>query len=127
MNMHSFSQSPDKDALVLFVSFEAEGDFSDSTACWQSFLTIVNRLPATTVINSIKHDFPGGGMSGLILLAESHAAVHTWPEYSRAYFELATCSGAVAAVEFVNMMKLHGFSVDFKTLLTNAFIVQEEK
>jgi len=78
----------------------AYGSFDDITDVWQRFLTIVNHLTDVTVISSIKHDFPGGGFSGIILLAESHAAIHTWPEYDYAWCELATCGDPVACGEF---------------------------
>jgi len=77
--------------LVNYWSAYIAGNFADSILVWQRFLEIVGHLPGVTVISSIKHDFPGGGFSGLILLSESHAAIHTWPEYSTAWVELATC------------------------------------
>jgi len=78
----------------------------DSVAVWQRFLDIVNRLTGVTVINSIKHDFPGGGLSGLVLIAESHAAIHTWPERNMAWVELATCGDPKGIDEFKHEIKL---------------------
>lgn len=57
---------------------------------WQRFLEVVNKL-GVTVVNSTYHVFPGGGFTGLVLIAESHAAIHTWPEKNYAWCELATC------------------------------------
>ena len=38
------------------------------------------------------HQFPGaGGITGLCLLAESHLACHTYPEYETATFNLYCC------------------------------------
>ena len=35
-----------------------------------------------TVLNFVSHTFPGhGGVTGVFLLAESHASFHTWPEH----------------------------------------------
>lgn len=82
--------------LVRLYSAETQGDFSDAVVVWQEFLSLVNRLPGVSVINSVKHDFPGGGFSGLILIAESHAAIHTWPELGKAWVELATCGDPTA-------------------------------
>lgn len=34
------------------------------------------------VLNFVSHTFPGhGGVTGVFLLAESHASFHTWPEH----------------------------------------------
>lgn len=37
------------------------------------------------------HRFTPQGLSLAILLAESHVAVHTWPEHATAYVTLTTC------------------------------------
>lgn len=37
------------------------------------------------------HRFAPQGLSLAILLAESHVAVHTWPEHGTAYVTLTTC------------------------------------
>lgn len=86
--------------LVKLWSADVSLDCSNSVDVWQRFLTIANNLTGVTVINSIKHDFPGGGFSGLVLLAESHAAIHTWPELHRAWVELATCGDPAGIDDF---------------------------
>ena len=94
--------------LVKYYNAEVNLDCVDAVGVWQSFLTIINNLTGVTVINSIKHDFPGGGFSGLVLIAESHAAIHTWPELSKAWVELATCGDPVALDEFKTAIKRFG-------------------
>ncbi len=87
--------------LVQVAQATIDGDFTDSVQAWHAFIYHVARLPGVTIINSIKHDFPGGGFSGLILLGESHAAIHTWPEYGKAWVELATCGDPAALPLFL--------------------------
>ena len=87
--------------LVRTINATVTGDYSDGVQVWQDFLTVVNGLPGVTVINSMKHEFPGGGISGLVLIAESHAAIHTWPEHDKAWIELATCGDPAALDVFV--------------------------
>ena len=36
-------------------------------------------------------EFPGGGVSGIVLLAESHISIHTWPEHGYAAVDIYTC------------------------------------
>lgn len=78
-------------ALVAIAHAEVVGDCRDAIVVWQSFLEHVNHLRAVTVLATLKHDFPGGGFSGVIIIGESHAAIHTWPELDRCFIELATC------------------------------------
>ena len=92
--------------LVNVCQLEIHGDFTNIITVWQHFLSVVGNLTGVTVINSVKHDFPGGGFSGLILIAESHAAIHTWPELDKAWVELATCGDPISLIEFKNELLL---------------------
>ena len=62
----------------------------DTVELWTWFLAVMATL-SVTVLATQKHDFPGGGFSGTILLGESHAAIHTWPEVGRGWAQLVTC------------------------------------
>jgi S-adenosylmethionine decarboxylase len=38
------------------------------------------------------HQFPGAGATGAIVLAESHLAIHTWPELNAVTLDLYVCN-----------------------------------
>lgn len=45
-----------------------------------------------TVLSSHFHRFGvGEGLTGVLMLAESHITVHTWPEYDYAAFDIFMC------------------------------------
>lgn len=44
-----------------------------------------------TVINSTFHHFSPFGVSGVVVIQESHLAIHTWPEYEFAAIDIFTC------------------------------------
>ena len=48
-----------------------------------------------TVINSTFHHFSPYGVSGVVVIQESHLAIHTWPEFGYAAVDLFTCGDAV--------------------------------
>jgi spermidine synthase len=48
-----------------------------------------------TIINSVFHHFSPFGVSGVIVIQESHLAIHTWPEYRYAAVDLFTCGDSV--------------------------------
>ncbi|WP_392339880.1 S-adenosylmethionine decarboxylase family protein [Moritella marina] len=50
-----------------------------------------------SVLNFVEHYFQPQGYTSLWLLAESHAAVHTFPEEDKAYVELSSCSATLLA------------------------------
>ncbi len=48
-----------------------------------------------TVVDSTFHRFPVQGLSGVVVLAESHISVHTFPEHGYAAFDVFTCGSRV--------------------------------
>lgn len=94
--------------LVRTVACDVALPCADSVGVWHRFLEIVNGLPGVTVLGTVQHPFPGGGMSGLVLLGESHAAIHTWPEEGRAWCELATCGDPAALPAFTGALSVWG-------------------
>lgn len=51
-----------------------------------------------TAVNEVFHAFPGtdpdetGGITGTVLLAESHLALHTWPELQAVTLDVYVCN-----------------------------------
>jgi len=47
-----------------------------------------------TVLDVRMHHFgPSAGVSGMVLLAESHISIHTWPEHGYAAVDIFMCGG----------------------------------
>jgi S-adenosylmethionine decarboxylase proenzyme len=56
------------------------------------FSRIINELGLKTINEPLWHKFGGeGGVTGLVMLAESHLACHTYPEHKTATFNLYCC------------------------------------
>lgn len=53
------------------------------------------RKAGATVIQSSFHHFSPFGVSGVVVIQESHLAIHTWPEYGYAAVDLFTCGESV--------------------------------
>ena len=49
------------------------------------------RKSGAKVLMTISHKFEPQGLSILTLLAESHASLHTYPEYEFCYLDIFTC------------------------------------
>ena len=48
-----------------------------------------------TVLGESFHPFNPHGVSGVVVIAESHLSVHTWPEYGYAAVDIFTCGDSV--------------------------------
>ena len=51
------------------------------------------RASGLTVAGELFHQFPGeGGVTGVVVLAESHLSVHTWPERGYVTIDVYVCN-----------------------------------
>ena len=48
-----------------------------------------------TVLGESFHHFSPQGVSGVVVIAESHLSIHTWPEYGYAAADVFTCGTTV--------------------------------
>ena len=49
------------------------------------------KFTKATIIGTHYHQFSPFGISGVIVIAESHLAIHTWPEHGYAAVDIFTC------------------------------------
>ncbi|PTY06696.1 adenosylmethionine decarboxylase [Verrucomicrobia bacterium LW23] len=59
-----------------------------------SLLEAVRRSGAT-IITHVFHQFSPQGITGVVVIAESHVAIHTWPEHGYAAVDIFTCSPTI--------------------------------
>jgi len=49
------------------------------------------KLSGAHIVQSVIHHFNPHGVSGVIVIEESHFSVHTWPEYGYCALDIFTC------------------------------------
>jgi S-adenosylmethionine decarboxylase len=64
-------------------------------------LADVARLIGATVIKDSFYQFSPQGISGVVIIAESHLSIHTWPEYSFAAVDIFTCGEVIEPAKAV--------------------------
>ncbi len=57
------------------------------------------------IISSSFHKFEPQGISGVVIIAESHFTVHSWPEHNYAAVDIFTCGNNIDLEIAVNSMK----------------------
>lgn len=69
------------------------GDFDalNSPEITQNLLRQIAKIAQLTVLQTLQHQFHPQGISQILLLSESHLAIHTWPEQNSAYVTLTSC------------------------------------
>jgi S-adenosylmethionine decarboxylase proenzyme len=71
-----------------------------------------------TYVTDVFHHFTPLGVSGVVVISESHATIHTWPELGYAAADVFTCSGSFSHSAFSTMMRdgLKALRVEAKTI-----------
>ncbi|MFH1687736.1 MAG: adenosylmethionine decarboxylase [bacterium] len=49
------------------------------------------RRSGATIVESVFHRYNPQGVSGVVVIAESHVSLHSWPEYGYAAVDFFTC------------------------------------
>ena len=76
-----------------------------SVAQVQDAMLKAARAAEATVIDSIFHHFKPHGVSGVVVIAQSHFAIHTWPEHRYASADLFTCGKTIKPWKAFNTVK----------------------
>ena len=57
------------------------------------------------IIGEFFYPFPNGGVSGVILIEESHITIHTWPEYNFVSIDIYFCDPKVDIDNMIEEIK----------------------
>jgi len=69
-----------------------ESSALDDPQAIERVLCAAARAAKATILHSHMHKFsPNGGVSGVVVLAESHISIHTWPERGYAAIDIFMC------------------------------------
>jgi len=58
-----------------------------------------------TIVDSVFHQYNPQGVSGVVVIKESHLAIHCWPEFKFVSIDLFTCGSSVSAEKALSYLK----------------------
>ena len=58
-----------------------------------------------TLLQTVEHVFPPNGFSMIMLLSESHASIHTYPEYNACFVDFFTCGRHCSSEKFDEVLR----------------------
>ena len=80
--------------LLLELKGCAEGVLND-LGFLKGVLLKAAKEAGATVLGESFHQFNPHGVSGVVIIAESHIFIHTWPEHGYAAIDIFTCGDSV--------------------------------
>jgi S-adenosylmethionine decarboxylase len=103
--------------LLLELKFCNKEVLDDLEYLKTSLIEVAEEIGAT-VLNNVFHQFCPQGVSGVVVIAESHLCIHTWPEYGYAAVDIFTCGNTIDPRDAVNLLvnKLNAQEHSFREL-----------
>jgi spermidine synthase len=80
---------------ILVEFFECSPEILNDVIVIEQSMVAAAKEAQATVINSTFHHFSPFGVSGVVVIQESHLAIHTWPEFRYAAVDIFTCGTSV--------------------------------
>lgn len=81
------------------------GHLLDDEKELEALLILAAKQTGAEVLQVHFHEFEPEGISGVVVISESHLTIHTWPEYGYAAVDIFTCGDCVdpwKACEIIN-------------------------
>ena len=115
---------------LLLELYDCKVSVLDDVELIKSIMIDVANAVNATIISTSFHHFSPQGVSGVVVIAESHFTIHTWPEYGYAAIDIFTCDETLsheksrelfvqkfAAKSFEHQVFLRGRLSGFKTAI----------
>jgi len=80
---------------ILVEYYDCDSEILNDVITIEKAMVQAAKEAEATIINSTFHHFSPFGVSGVVVIEESHLAVHTWPEYGYAAVDIFTCGDTV--------------------------------
>ena len=80
---------------LLVELYECDSDKLNDLKKVERVLREAVRISGATALKASFHQFEPQGVSGVIIIAESHFTIHTWPEYGYAALDIFTCGESI--------------------------------
>ena len=76
---------------LLIDLYGCPADLLNDVAALETVMVEAAHRAGATVLNTTFHRFSPCGVSGVVVIQESHLTIHTWPEQGFAAIDLFTC------------------------------------
>ena len=76
---------------LLLELFDCDAEALNSLDTVKASMVEAAKRAQATIVDVVFHEFNPFGISGVVVIAESHLAIHTWPEYRYAAVDIFSC------------------------------------
>ncbi len=76
---------------LLVELFDCDTDTLEDLSLLTTLLEAAAHAANVTIVKSVFHQYSPQGITGIVIIEESHLSIHTWPEYAYASVDFYTC------------------------------------
>ena len=80
---------------ILIEYYNCDSEVLNNTLLIEKYMIEAAKMAQATIVESVFHTFSPWGVSGVVVIEESHITIHTWPEYKYAAVDLFTCGNTI--------------------------------
>lgn len=84
-----------KSQHLLVELFDCDMEALKSKNLLKNLLEKAAKAANVTIVQSVFHQYSPQGVTGIVIIEESHLSIHTWPEYGYASVDFYTCGEGV--------------------------------
>ena len=84
---------------LLLELYECSSEILNDLETVRTTLVEAAKRAEATIIDVVFHEFNPFGISGVVVIAESHLSIHTWPEYRYAAVDIFSCGDTLKPAE----------------------------
>ena len=85
--------------------YECEASLINNVRFVERTLIKAVKVSGAKMVKSVVHEFNPHGISGVIVIEESHFSVHTWPEYGYVALDIFTCGNTIDNYSALHLLK----------------------
>jgi S-adenosylmethionine decarboxylase len=89
---------------LLLELFDCDSDAINNLEAVKGALIEAAKRAQATIVDVVFHEFNPFGVSGVVVIAESHLSIHTWPEYRYAAVDVFSCGDVLQPEIAVNYL-----------------------
>jgi len=85
--------------------YECHSEIINDAKSVEEKLVEAVKISGANVVQSVIHKFNPHGISGVVVIEESHFSVHTWPEYGYCALDIFTCGDEIDCYSALQYLK----------------------
>lgn len=85
--------------------YDCDMDALNNIQKLKEVMKIATQASGAQILQSVEHSFDPAGFTMVLLLSESHASIHTYPEHRSCFIDFFTCGHHCSAEKFEAILR----------------------